>query len=279
MSYEIGNPPLEEQEKIFLLDEALSYQSLYQRASVQQWDADSNIDWSKGAQVDDSIKESWIKIMNVFYALELVGLVTLNNMMSKTASKYGDVNLRLYLSAQSIDEARHVYVLQKYLGLLNVQPSTSLQNVVNRLGNIASKGVYNVENFLFSTLFSENFASMFLRMCIEKPIDPLARDIFKRILQDEGRHVKFQNIILPYVVKNTSVIGKLVMKTVHVTLMNIVRLGIKDVKKDAEKIGVDTTEFLNRLVKLLDRQYEKIGIKEFVDPERIKKIIGKSIFN
>ncbi len=271
--------PLESQDKIYLLDESLSFKSLYQRASLQQWDADKDIDWSVGPQVDESIRESWIKILNVFYTLELVGLSTLNNMLGKTANKFKDVNLRIYLSAQSIDEARHVYVLQKYMGLLGVTPSTNLQNVVNRLGNVASKGVYTVENFLFSTLFSENFASMYLRMCIEQPIDPLAREIFKKILLDEGRHVKFQNIILPYVVENASYMSKLVMKTVHIVLMNVVRFGAKSIKKDSEKIGVNSEEFLNRLVNQLERQYQRIGIAKMVDPQKIKKIIGKTLFN
>ncbi len=271
--------PLGSQEEIYLLDESLSFKSLYQRASIQQWDADKDIDWSLGPQVDESIRESWIKIMNVFYTLELVGLSTLNNMLGKTANKFKDVNLRIYLSAQSIDEARHVYVLQKYMGLLGVTPSTNLQNIVNRLGNVASKGVYTVENFLFSTLFSENFASMYLRMCIEQPIDPLAREIFKKILQDEGRHVKFQNIILPYVVENASYMSKLVMKTVHLVLMNVVKIGTKSIKKDSERIGINSEEFLNRLVNQLDRQYQKIGIAKMVDPQKIKKIIGKTLFN
>ncbi len=271
--------PLESQEEIYLLDESLSFKSLYQRASIQQWDADKDIDWSLGPQVDESIKESWVKIINVFYSLELVGLSTLNNMLGKTARKFKDINLRIYLSAQSIDEARHVYVLRKYMGLLGVTPSTTVQNVIERLGNVASKGVYTVENFLFSTLFSENFASMYLRMCIEQPIDPLAREIFKKILQDEGRHVKFQNIIMPYVVENASYMSKLVMKTVHLALMNVVKIGTKSIKKDSENIGINSEEFLNRLVNQLDRQYQKIGIAKMVDPQKIKKIIGKTLFN
>mgnify|MGYP000290693389 CR=1 FL=1 len=271
--------PLESQEEIYLLDESLSFKSLYQRASIQQWDADKDIDWSLGPQVDESVKESWVKIINVFYSLELVGLSTLNNMLGKTARKFKDINLRIYLSAQSIDEARHVYVLRKYMGLLGVTPSTTVQNVIERLGNVASKGVYTVENFLFSTLFSENFASMYLRMCIEQPIDPLAREIFKKILQDEGRHVKFQNIIMPYVVENASYMSKLVMKTVHLALMNVVKIGTKSIKKDSENIGINSEEFLNRLVNQLDRQYQKIGIAKMVDPQKIKKIIGKTLFN
>ena len=150
-------------------------------------------------------------MINVFYGLEFMGLDTIQIMMSKATHKLRDPNLNLYLAAQCQDEARHTYVLDRYLTVTDGHGRLSSveQGLINRFGNMASWGFYRTENWLTSTLFSENFAALFLQKTSELPdCDPLAKQIFRNILRDEVRHVNFLHTILPEIIGNLSPIGR-----------------------------------------------------------------------
>lgn len=55
-----------------------------------------------------------------------------------------------------------------------------------------------MENWLTSTLFIENFASLFLERAISLPNnDPFTTSFFRLILRDAVLHVAFLNTVLP----------------------------------------------------------------------------------
>ena len=148
------------------------------------WNADRDIDWDRGAQIPDAKRASWLRIINTFHGLEVMGLDTIQVMMGQATHQLRNPSLNLYLAAQCQDEARHVYVLDRYLTEVNGHGymSAAERFMVDRFGAMASWGFFRVENWLISTLFSENFAALFLQQALEIPdIDPLAKQIFRLI--------------------------------------------------------------------------------------------------
>ena len=134
---------------------------LYLQASSQQWFAPQKINFAGELELDPEVRRVWIRFTEIFYTLEKMGLNVIGNMMPKAARKLRSEEVSFYLSAQYFDESRHVFVIANYLRKLGAPPKYDRKFHV--LGQVASMGFYRVENWLFSTLFSENFASCFLR--------------------------------------------------------------------------------------------------------------------
>ena len=92
-----------------------AFRVLFQQQGERLWNADRDIDWDRGAQIPDAKRASWLRIINTFHGLEVMGLDTIQVMMGQATHQLRNPSLNLYLAAQCQDEARHVYVLDRYL--------------------------------------------------------------------------------------------------------------------------------------------------------------------
>lgn len=249
---------------------------LFRQQSDRMWNADEDLDWSIDPRIPESKREPWIALLNVFYNLELMGLDILQVMTSKTTHKIRDTDVKLYLAAQAHDEARHVYVLEKYLTAANGLHKLSRleQTLIDRYGSIASLGPYRVENWLVSTLFSENFAALFLQRAVGLPDnDPLATEMFRLILRDEVRHVSFLNTLLPDLLSDSSRIARTYLWQSQLMLIGAVSVGLRRVAPYAREIGVDVEDFKRDLTANLDAQYQDCGIDEFFHARTSRRVM------
>ena len=257
-----------------------AFQTLYRQQSDRVWNADKDINWSSGPQIPEHKRESWLRMINVFLGLEIMGLDTIQIMMSKATHKLRDPNLNLYLAAQTHDEARHVYVLDKYLTLANGHGRMSRleRGLIDRFGNMASFGLFRVENWLTSTLFSENFAALFLQKILEiDDTDPLAKQIFRNILRDEVRHVNFLHTVLPDLIGDLPSFGRTYVWQSQLLMIGTVALGLRRIKGDARVLGLDIDDFKATLVTNLDQQFKDAGIDEFLHASSYARVINRFV--
>ena len=257
-----------------------AFQTLYRQQSDRVWNADKDINWSSGPQIPEHKRESWLRMINVFLGLEIMGLDTIQIMMSKATHKLRDPNLNLYLAAQTHDEARHVYVLDKYLTLANGHGRMSRleRGLIDRFGNMASFGLFRVENWLTSTLFSENFAALFLQKILEiDDTDPLAKQIFRNILRDEVRHVNFLHTVLPDLISDLPSFGRTYVWQSQLLMIGTVALGLRRIKGDARVLGLDIDDFKATLVTNLDQQFKDAGIDEFLHASSYARVINRFV--
>ena len=114
-----------------------------------------------------------------------------------------------------------------------------------------------MENWLISTLFSENFAALFLERAVSLPDnDPLARDLFRLILRDEARHVNFPNVVLPGLIGETSRLGRAYLWQSPMMIAGFASIGMRLIAPYAGAIGIDIEDFKTQLVANLNNQYE-----------------------
>ncbi len=254
-----------------------AFRTLFRQQSDRLWNADRDIDWSAGSEIPPAKRAAWLRMMNVFLGLEVMGLDTIQVMMSQATHQLRDPTLNLYLAAQCQDEARHVYALDRYLTEVGGHGYLSKPErfLIERFGGMASWGLYRVENWLTSTLFSENFAALFLQQTLElDDIDPLAKQIFRLILRDEVRHVNFLHTILPRLVERLSPAGRLYVWQSQLLLAGAVALGLRRIKADVVELGVDVDAYKATLIENLGAQLEDAGLDDFLRIETYARIIN-----
>lgn len=256
-----------------------AFRTLFQQQSERLWSADRDVDWAAGSSIPPEKRQAWLRMMNVFLGLEVMGLDTIQVMMSRATHQVREPSLNLYLAAQCQDEARHVYVLDRYLtevgghGFLS-RPERFL---IDRFGSLASLGFWRVENWLMSTLFSENFAALFLQKCLEiEDIDPLAKQIFRLILRDEVRHVNFLHTILPRLVERMPAAGRWYVWQSQVMMAGATSLGLRRIRPDARRLGIDIEDYKATLIANLGAQFTDAGLDDVLDIKVYERIIQRA---
>ena len=257
-----------------------AFRSLFQQQSERLWNADRDVEWAQGAQIPAAKRDAWLRMMNVFHGLEVMGLDTIQVMMSKATHQLRNPSLNLYLAAQCQDEARHVYALDRYLSEAGGHGylSTPERFLIERFGSMASWGFYRVENWLTSTLFSENFAALFLQQTLDIPdIDPLAKQIFRLILRDEVRHVNFLHTILPELIEHLSPVGRAYVWQSQLLIAGATALGLRRIKPDAQLLGIDVDHYKQTLIENLDVQLRDAGLDRFLRIDGYRRILDAAI--
>ncbi len=261
-------------------DQADAFRLLFRQQGDRLWNADRDVDWAAGSQIPDHHRAAWLRLMNVFLGLETMGLDTIQVMMSQATHQVRDPALNLYLAAQCQDEARHVYVLDRYLREVNGHGYISRRErfLIDRFGGMASWGFFRVENWLTSTLFSENFAALFLQQTLElDDVDPLAKQIFRLILRDEVRHVNFLHTILPTLIDRLPAAGRAYVWQNQLLLAGAVALGLRRIKADVASLGVDVDLYKATLLDNLGTQFQDAGLDSFLKIETYAKVMNAAI--
>ena len=181
---------------------------LYEKLKAYQWNASTEIDWSRPIrnysepayeQVKGQIsREDFDRLCGERRAFTFTQLFLgeqaalalcgqLLNMVPETETKF-------CLAGQIIDEARHVEVFGRYLEKLGHEApfNPPLEELIHRLLESDHYG----EKIVGMQIFLEGIAvGLFQRFQHDSP-DPLLRDLITLVLRDESRHAGFGVIYL-----------------------------------------------------------------------------------
>ncbi|HVA81290.1 MAG TPA: ferritin-like domain-containing protein [Candidatus Binataceae bacterium] len=199
--------------------EAPDLRRLYENAKRDQWNAARDIDWTRpvdyeaGIFADELIDgygtsalarldrkhmaqlnlefSSW-RLSQLLHGEE-GAMLACSQLVDMVPSNDG----KFFLATQVVDEARHTEVLSRYLldkcgG--RIYPITG--NIKSLFDYILGHGKWFVKTVGLQ-LLAETFAVALFRMLGETAKDPLLREICKRILADESRHMGFSVLSLP----------------------------------------------------------------------------------
>jgi len=181
---------------------------LYEKLKAYQWNASTEIDWSR--PIRNYSEETYEQVKGQFSREEFDRLcgerraftftqlflgeqaalalcAQLLNMVPETETKF-------CLAGQIIDEARHVEVFGRYLDKLGFDApfNPPLEELIHRLLESDHYG----EKIVGMQIFLEGIAvGLFQRFQHDSP-DPLLRDLITLVLRDESRHAGFGVIYL-----------------------------------------------------------------------------------
>ena len=221
---------------------------LYEQAKLDQWNAATDIDWSQpldsdgGLIADDLVDIHGTKFWDRLSAAERVEVnraVTRWRLSTLMAGEHGAMlvcsqlvenvqgqDAKLFQATQVVDEGRHNEVLHRYMVLRLEGRNYPLANNVQEIfDTLLSTGAWYLKTIGLQ-LVAETFAVSLFRMLAESSKDAMLRQVCRRILQDEARHMGFGMLSLPAVVAEASAAERREMEDFAVWALNRTLRGI-----------------------------------------------------
>lgn len=246
---------------------------LFFRATSQQWFPGDRIDFEAPIDLRPEVRDVWIKLCTVFYTLEKMGQDVIINMMPKATKLMKSTEVSNYLSAQCYDESRHVLILENYLRRLGSPPQ--FNRIYQTFGTVASQGAFRVQNWLFSTLFSENVASVFLQRMRFSEIDPIGESIGANFLQDEARHISFLKIVLPDLFDKMGFWGRSYVRISQGFITLLTERMSRVLEKDLEIVKLNRKALLEEMFTNTEDCYEELGFpKRFLKFPKLQTAVS-----
>lgn len=195
---------------------------LYEQAKVDQWNAARDIDWSVALDGDGGlIADDLVDLHGTRFwdglspadRIEVNRRVTRWRLSTLVQGEQGAMLLcsqlvecvqgqdaKLFQATQVADEARHNEVLQRYLDLrLDGETYPLGGNVKEIFDTLLGTSSWYLKTIGLQ-LVAETFAVSLFRMLAESSKDAVLRQVCRRILQDEARHMGFAMLSLPSMV-------------------------------------------------------------------------------
>jgi TusA-related sulfurtransferase len=161
---------------------------LYRQAAAAQWDPQTAIDWEARFDLPPSIEAAVVQVMTYLIENENAALVVPARHLGQIHPHYREVQQALAL--QCADEARHIEVFTRRLGLRGHSPMLSTAGGQASLHSLLQAPDFSTATFLLSVLGEGSFITLLNFLCDTAP-DPVTRQICRLAARDEARHVAF----------------------------------------------------------------------------------------
>ena len=161
---------------------------LYDQAVSAQWNAITDIPWSKVPKLPDAIERALGQVFTFLAENELSALYLPSKFISRIHPAYAET--AMFLSTQMADEARHIDVFLKRAraggGGLGVSSATTSQSLLSLL----ELEDFTEAAFLLSVLGEGTFLDL-LTFIEDHAPDEVTAEVVRRARNDEARHVHF----------------------------------------------------------------------------------------
>lgn len=161
---------------------------LYDQAVSSQWNANTDIPWSKLPQLPADLERAVGQVMTFLAENELSALYVPSRFVSRIHPAFAEV--AMFLSTQMADEARHIDVFLKRARAggagLGVSSATTAQSLLTLL----ELTDFTEAAFLLSVLGEGTFLDL-LTFIEEHAPDEVTAEVVRRARNDESRHVHF----------------------------------------------------------------------------------------
>lgn len=161
---------------------------LYRQAAAAQWDPQTAIDWDAPFDLPPAIEAAVVQVMTYLVENENAALVVPARHMGQVHPHFREV--QQFLALQCADEARHIEVFTRRLGLRGHQPMLSTAGGQASLNTLLQAPDFSSATFLLSVLGEGSFITLLNFLHAHAP-DPVTSQICRLAARDEARHVAF----------------------------------------------------------------------------------------
>lgn len=196
-------------------------ENLYRKAVKRQWDGDAQLNWDHEIDPSKPIvnrDSSFYFNMPFFKKLsktqqdDFSAHQTAHTLSQITHGEQGalmtaatithsvpDYDAKLYSASQTIDEARHVEVYERYVNKIAIAyPIT--EGLKGTIDTALQSGHY-IKIMIGMNMIIESLALAAFHNIRMQTSCPLLKDLVTYVLQDEARHVAFGNVYLSHVIE------------------------------------------------------------------------------
>ncbi len=231
---------------------------LYRQSQKRRWEV-AEIPWELGLNLNERQRRSGARVLSQVLFGEQASFKVIEQMLPMVT----EPEAQRFLVSQAQDEARHVEVFSRYIGLLGeVQPPgenlTRLVEGMLELPTVEAKLIGM--HILIEGMALETFHAIALHID-----DPLLREILHRVFRDESRHVAF----------GTAYTRQVVARLGQPELEELARQGgrfaaaasdmIHEERASAAEFGLDLLAVQSRTLRVLFRRLTQIGLLNTLD--------------
>jgi hypothetical protein len=163
-------------------------QSLLAQALAGQWNPATAVPWDLPQQHADELEDALAQVLTYLIENETAALIVPARFAAQVHPHYREVQQLLAITAA--DEARHIEVFTRRLGLYGRQPGLSTAGGQRSLQTLIEEPDFELASLLLSVLGEGSFVQL-LWFLYEHAPDPATRALMKLAAQDEARHVAF----------------------------------------------------------------------------------------
>jgi hypothetical protein len=161
---------------------------LYRQAAAAQWDPQTAIDWDAPFDLHPAIEAAVVQVMTYLVENENAALVVPARHLGQVHPHFREV--QQFLALQCADEARHIEVFTRRLGLRGHEPMLSTAGGQASLDTLLRAPDFSSATFLLSVLGEGSFITLLNFLHAHAP-DPVTGQICRLAARDEARHVAF----------------------------------------------------------------------------------------
>ena len=176
--------PLSEKAALWADDAA----RLYATAVAAQWDPNEAIDWAAPFELPTEVEDAVVQVMTYLVENENAALLVPARFLGQMHPHFREVLQCLAITIA--DEARHVEVFTRRIGLKGRGPALSTAGAQASLKTLFDEPEFSVASFLLSVLGEGTFVNLLNFLNTYAP-DPVTRQICRLASRDEARHVAF----------------------------------------------------------------------------------------
>jgi len=170
------------------------HMAIWHKALRSQWSAE-DINWDRPQRItDDRLKDQMSRILTPILMGEQAALYSVSGLIPVLGHS-SEVESQFYLTTWAVDEARHTELFARYYGRLGREP-LSIRRFQS--GYLFQSQIVSSEpsEWLAGVLVSEVLAKLVLEEFVRLDLDPVLSDICHGILDDESRHLGFNQIYM-----------------------------------------------------------------------------------
>jgi len=238
------------------------HMAIWHKALRSQWSAE-DINWDRPQRITRTdLKDQMARVLTPILMGEQAALYSVSSLIPILGSS-SEVESQFYLTTWAVDEARHTELFARFYGRLDREPLPIRRFPSGYLfqSKIVSQ---DPAEWLSGVLVSEVLAKLILEEFVRLDLDPVLSDICQGILEDEARHLGFNQIYMEdrfrglFVDGNgsASAAGDALRSRLQLVLDHVPPM-FDAVDSELAAIGIDRAQLLAKLGKDAARRLER----------------------
>lgn len=177
------------------------------------------------------------------FALVMWGELGAWKISAQLADRLVPLEPKMAAASQVNDEARHFYVMHDYLEALGA-PAKPIDFWSHRVLRLTLGTSNLAQKILGMQLTIESIALTIFQKVRERQVEPVLSELLLYFERDEARHVGLGAQVLPELIREMGLLGRLRLAFFHLQLLLCSLLSLKSMEKDLLLIGIEPRAIL-----------------------------------